>query len=133
ELPRYHGRDDAFPHEAYPSCVVAPADSMEFFHNQWRDAYGHKRRPRLDPEHMTMMICTHDVYDSTRCADGYHVLSPIYLEMPPPRYDVSGPEGVNRDKQEITEAALGVLQQLAPNMTGDNIVDVFVNTPYESE
>lgn len=133
ELPRYHDRDDAFPYDEYPSCVVAPADSMEYFHNQTRDAYSFKRRPDLDPEHLTMMICTHDPYDTTRCPEGYHVLSPIYLEMPPPQYDVSGPEGVNRDKQEITDAALGLLQRLAPNMSGDNIVDVFVNTPYESE
>jgi phytoene dehydrogenase-like protein len=133
DLPKYHGRDDAFPYEVYPSCVVAPADSMDFFHNQTEDAYSYKQRPRLDPEHMTMMICTHDVYDSTRCPPGYHVLSPIYLEMPPPQYDVNGPEGVNRDKAEVTEAALKLLAQLAPNMTGENIVDVFVNTPYESE
>ena len=133
ELPRYHDRDDAFPYDEYPSCVVAPADSMEYFHNQTRDAYSFKRRPDLDPEHLTMMICTHDPYDTTRCPEGYHVLSPIYLEMPPPQYDVSGPEGVNRDKQEITDAALALLQRLAPNMSGDNIVDVFVNTPYESE
>jgi phytoene dehydrogenase-like protein len=133
ELPRYHDRDDAFPYEVYPSCVVAPADSLEYFHNQSKDAYSFKRRPDLDPEHLTMMICTHDPYDTTRCPEGYHVLSPIYLEMPPPQYDVSGPEGVNRDKQEITDAALGLLQRLAPNMSGENIVEVFVNTPYESE
>ena len=133
ELPKYHGRDDAFPYEVYPSCVVAPADSMDFFHNQTEDAYSYKQRPRLDPEHLTMMICTHDPYDPTRCPDGYHVLSPIYLEMPPPQYDVNGPEGVNRDKAEVTEAAMKLIAQLAPNMTGDNIVEVFVNTPYESE
>jgi len=133
ELPKYHGRDDAFPYEVYPSCVVAPADSMDFFHNQTEDAYSYKQRPRLDPAHMTMMICTHDPYDPTRCPDGYHVLSPIYLEMPPPQYDVNGPEGVNRDKAEVTEAAMKLIAQLAPNMTGDNIVEVFVNTPYESE
>jgi beta-carotene ketolase (CrtO type) len=133
ELPKYHGRDDAFPYDVYPSCVVAPADSLEFFYNQTRDAYSFKRRPRLDPEHMTMMICSHDQYDTTRCPEGYHVLSPIYLEMPPPQYDVNGPEGVQRDKEEITKAALGILERLAPNMTGDNIVKIFVNTPYESE
>jgi phytoene dehydrogenase-like protein len=133
ELPRYHGREDAFPEEIYPSCVVAPADSLEWFRDQTREAYSHRRPPKMAPEQLTMMICTHDPYDSTRCPDGYHVLSPIYLEMPPPEYDVTGPEGVNRQKSEITSGALALLERLAPNMTGANIVDVFVNTPQDSE
>ncbi len=133
ELPRYHGREEFFPEDVYPSCVIAPADSFDFFREQTRDAYSHRRSPALSPEHLTMMICTHDPYDSTRCPEGYHVLSPIYLEMPPPQYDVSGPEGVNRQKEEITRAALELLGRLAPNMVGENIVDVFVNTPYDSE
>jgi phytoene dehydrogenase-like protein len=80
-----------------------------------------------------MMICSHDQYDPTRTPDGYHVLSPIYLECPPPQYDVEGPEGYNRHKQEIVDAALALLERMAPNMHSDNIVDVFVNTPYDSE
>jgi phytoene dehydrogenase-like protein len=133
ELPRYHGRDEAFPEEVYPSCVVAPADSLEWVKRQTRDAYSYRRAPELRPEHLTMMICTHDPYDSTRCPDGYHVLSPIYLEMPPPIYDASGEHQVNQQKEEITSAALALLRQLAPNMTDGNIVEVFVNTPEDSE
>jgi phytoene dehydrogenase-like protein len=134
ELPKYHGRDDSFPEEIYPSCVVAPADSMEFFHAQTRDAYSHKRAPsELTPEHLTMMICAHDQYDPTRCPEGYHVLSPIYLEAPPPQYDVTGPDGINRHRDEITKAALDLLERMAPNMHSDNILEVFVNTPYDSE
>lgn len=134
ELPKYHGRDDAFPIEEYPSCVVAPADSMEFFYTQTRDAYSHRRVPQeLTPEHLTMMICSHDQYDPTRCPPGYHVLSPIYLECPPPQYDVTGPDGWNRHKDEVVKASLALLERLAPNMTSDNIVEVFVNTPYDSE
>lgn len=134
ELPKYHGRDEWFPEDVYPSCVVAPADSMEFFRQQTRDAYSHKRAPEeLTPEHLTMMICTHDQYDRTRCPEGFHVISPIYLECPPPQYDVTGPGGYNRRRDEITAAALALLERLAPNMHSDNIVDVFVNTPEDSE
>ncbi|MGD0081755.1 MAG: NAD(P)/FAD-dependent oxidoreductase [Acidimicrobiales bacterium] len=133
ELPKYHGRPDAFPEDVYPSCVMAPADSMEFFHAQTRDAYSLRRSPELSPEHLTMMIVTHDPYDETRTPDGYHLLSPVYLEVPPPQYDVTGPEGINRHKDEITKAALALLERMAPNMGSDNIVDVFVNTPYDSE
>jgi beta-carotene ketolase (CrtO type) len=134
ELPRYHNREDAFPEEVYPSCVVAPADSLEWVRAQTRDAYSFRRGPTaLDAEHLTMMVCTHDVYDSTRAPEGYHVLSPIYLQMPPPEYDVRGPGGVNRQKDEITTAALGLLAQLAPNMGEGNVIDVVVNTPEDSE
>ncbi len=133
ELPRYHGNAETFADDVYPSCVVAPGDSLEWVRNQTRDAYSHRRGPAMTPEHLTMMICTHDVYDSTRCPEGYHILSPIYLEMPPPQYDARGDDGVNRQKAEITTAALELLERMAPNMTGGNIVDVFVNTPQDSE
>jgi phytoene dehydrogenase-like protein len=106
---------------------------MEFFHAQTRDAYSLRRSPELSPEHLTMMIVTHDPYDETRTPDGYHLLSPVYLEVPPPQYDVTGPEGINRHKDEITKAALALLERMAPNMGSDNIIDVFVNTPYDSE
>jgi phytoene dehydrogenase-like protein len=134
ELPRYHGREEWFPEEVYPSCVITPVDSMENFNAQTRDAYSFKRMPdKLTPEHLTMMVCTHDVYDPTRCPEGYHILSPIYLECPPPEYDVTGPEGWNRRKDEVTKAVLSLLEEVAPNMRGANIVDVFVNTPLDSE
>ncbi|MHB8457600.1 MAG: phytoene desaturase family protein, partial [Acidimicrobiales bacterium] len=133
DLPQYHGRADAFNEDVYPSCVIAPADSMEFFHVQTRDAYSHRRSPPLSTEHLTMMIVTHDPYDETRSPDGFHLLSPIYIQVPPPEYDVTGQDGINRHKEEITAAALALLERLAPNMHSDNIVDVFVNTPYDSE
>jgi phytoene dehydrogenase-like protein len=134
ELPRYHDNPEWFREEEYPATVVAPVDTMEHFHLQTRDAYSHKRAPdELTPEHLTMMICNHDVYDPTRTPEGYHVLSPIYLECPPPQYDVTGPDGYNNRKDEIAQAALKLLGDLAPNMRGANVVDYFVNTPQDSE
>jgi len=72
-------------------------------------------------------------YDRSRAPDGLHVLSPIYIEMPPPEYHVGGPDAANRDQDQITGEILGMLQEFAPNMTDGNIVDVFVNTPQDSE
>ncbi|MCL4448158.1 MAG: NAD(P)/FAD-dependent oxidoreductase [Actinobacteria bacterium] len=133
DLPNYHGMKEPFDKTVYPATIIAPADSMDFFWTQTQDAYSHKIPPAPTPEHLTMMICNHDLYDPTRSPEGYHLLSPIYIEVPPPQYDVTGPEGINRHKSEITKAALNLLGELAPNMKGDNIVDVFVNTPYDSE
>jgi beta-carotene ketolase (CrtO type) len=133
ELPKYRCDLDAFPIDAYPSCVVYPCDSYENLYAQTRDVYSRKTAPELVPEHMSMMIVNHDVYDPTRCPEGYHILSPIYIQMPPPEYDVGGEDAVNRRKDEITNAALKLLQEAAPNMTEGNIVHVFVNTPQDSE
>lgn len=121
----------------YPSCVVWPADSYENLYAQTEDVYSRKKVPELSPEicreHLSMMVCTHDVYDEARCPDGYRLLSPIYVQLPPTHYDVDGPEGANKVKAELTKAVLDLLADGAPNMTGDNIVDVWVNTPYDSE
>ncbi len=133
ELPKYTADTDAFPEDVYPSTVVFPCDGYHNLYNQTADVYSHNRAPLLESDHLTMMVCTHDVYDSTRAPEGYRVLSPIYLEMPPPQYDVSGPDGYARDKQEITKAILRQLRNFAPNMTEDNIEAVYVNTPYDSE
>ncbi|MFN8104056.1 MAG: NAD(P)/FAD-dependent oxidoreductase [Acidimicrobiia bacterium] len=133
ELPRYHGNAEFFRDEVYPSCVVWPADSYENLYAQTEDVYSRKVVPELTKDHLSMMVCTHDVYDETRCPDGYRLISPIYIQIPPTHYDVAGPEGANRVKTELTKAVLDLLAEGAPNMTGDNIVDVWVNTPYDSE
>ncbi|RIK09493.1 MAG: hypothetical protein DCC49_06515 [Acidobacteria bacterium] len=96
EMPKYKADIDAFPYEEYPSCVVYPSDSYENLYAQTRDVYSKKSAPEIDIDHMTLMVCTHDQYDPTRCPDGYHVISPIYLQMPPPEYDVDGPDAVHR-------------------------------------
>ncbi|RIK09494.1 MAG: hypothetical protein DCC49_06520, partial [Acidobacteria bacterium] len=94
EMPKYNADVDAFPMDGYPSCVVYPSDSYENLYAQTRDVYSRKTAPEIDIDHMTLMVCTHDQYDPTRCPDGYHVISPIYLQMPPPEYDVDGPDAV---------------------------------------
>lgn len=133
ELPRFHNDPNSFPDETYPSCIVWPSDSWENFFKQTEDVYSRKAVPKIEKEHLTMMLCTHDVYDPTRSPDGYRIISPIYVQIPPTHYDVSGPAGLNQMKEDFTKAVLELLAEGAPNMTGDNIVDVFVNTPYDSE
>lgn len=133
ELPRYHGNPEAFPDDAYPSCVVWPSDSWDSLYNQTEDVYSRKTAPQLTRDNLTMMVITHDPYDTTRCPEDYHLLSPIYLQIPPTHYDVDGPDAINKKKDEITRAALDLLIEGAPNMGGDNIVDVWVNTPMDSE
>ncbi len=133
ELPRYHGNPDYFRDEVYPSCVVWPSDSYENLYAQTEDVYSRKVVPELTKEHLTMMVITHDPYDPTRTPEGHHLLSPIYLQIPPTHYDVAGPEGLNKVKDQVTKAVLDLLEEGAPNMTSDNIEHIWVNTPYDSE
>jgi phytoene dehydrogenase-like protein len=79
------------------------------------------------------MVCCHDIYDETRCPPGYHVLSPIYIQVPPPEYHRDGPDAVNKAKWEIAERMIELLRKFAPNMTEKNIVAKFINTPQDSE
>ena len=82
---------------------------------------------------MHIMVCCHDIYDETRCPPGYHVLSPIYIQVPPPEYHRDVPDAVNKAKWEIAERMIELLRKFAPNMTEKNIVAKFINTPQDSE
>ena len=133
ELPRYIGEGaELYVGENYPSCVMLPSDSRELVDNQMLDAYSHRITP-LRKESVIIPLCTHDHYDSTRCRDGLYVLSPIYIQLPPPEYHKDGPEAVNKQIPEINHAILEAIRAVTTNMTDDNIVHTFVNTPYDSE
>lgn len=134
ELPRYRGDAEElfFENGNYPSVVVVPGDSREIVKKQAQQVFSHRTHP-TDEDSMLIMVCTHDIYDETRCPEGYHVLSPIYLQVPPPEYHRDGPEAVNRNKEDIADRMINLLRKYAPNMTEDVIVDRFINTPYDSE
>ena len=134
ELPKYKGEAERlfFEEGNYPSVVVIPADSREYVLNQARDVFSLRTHP-LKEESIIIMVCTHDIYDDTRCPDGYHILSPIYIQVPPPEYHRDGPEAVNKAKDEIADRMIECLRKFAPNMTEKNIVAKFINTPYDSE
>lgn len=131
EIPRYKGDAEKVFEEGYPTCTFIPVDSRELILNQTRDVYSYNTHP-TQPESMIIPICIHDIFDSTRCPPGYHVLSPIYLQVPPPEDHVDGPNAVNEAKDEIVENILATIRKVAPNMTEDKIVAKFVNTPLDS-
>lgn len=134
ELPKYKGDAEKlfFENGNYPSVVALPGDSREFILNQARDVFSLRTHP-MRRESMHVMICCHDIYDDTRCPPGYHILSPIYIQVPPPEYHKDGPEAVNKAKWEIAENIIDFIREFAPNMTEDNIVAKFINTPLDSE
>ncbi len=134
ELPKYKGDAEElfFRPGNYPSVVALPGDSREIIMNQARDVMGLRTHP-TKKESLHIMVCCHDIYDDTRCPPGYHVLSPIYIQVPPPEYHRDGPDAVNRHKLEIAEMMIELLREFAPNIKKDSIVAKFINTPLDSE
>ena len=131
ELPKFIGEAQEVFSNAFPSCIFLPVDTRETVYNQTRDVYSLNTHPKT-ADSIIVPLCVHDIYDRNRCTNGYHVLSPIYLQMPPPEYHVDGPEAVNRAKDEITGLIMEAIRKVAPNLTEDKIVAKFVNTPYDS-
>ncbi|MCP4750367.1 MAG: NAD(P)/FAD-dependent oxidoreductase [Proteobacteria bacterium] len=133
EMPKFKGdADELLSDGNYGSCLWINVDSREAMLNMERDVHTLKTHP-IKPENMIIPLVNHDVYDPTHCtAEGYHVFSPIYLQVPPPEYHRDGPLAVNDAKWEIAEAMLEKIRNVAPNMTDKNIVAKYVNTPYDS-
>jgi phytoene dehydrogenase-like protein len=113
----------------YPSCTFMPCDSREAVINQMRDIYTlNTHSTKID--NYVIPVVTH--FDETRAPKGYYVLSPIYMEVPPPEYHKDGPDAVNKAKDQIAELMIESLRRAAPNMTKNRIKGVFINTPYDS-
>lgn len=132
ELPKYVGEQgEIIKGKNYPIALVGPCDSREYLVNQTIDVYSHRTHP-VRKESMTFVIGQHDIIDPSRAGGDLFVVSPIYLQMPPPEYHKDGPNAVNKAKEEINHAILSTIREMAPNMTEDNIVRMFVNTPEDS-
>jgi phytoene dehydrogenase-like protein len=133
EMPKFTGdAEEHFSNGNYPSCIWLHLDSREAMLNMERCVHSLKTHP-MKKEDMIIPLLNHDVYDSTVCTpEGYHVFSPIYLQVPPPEYHRDGPLAVNDAKWDIAEVMIDKIREVAPNLTDDNIVAKFVNTPYDS-
>ena len=133
EMPKYKGdAEEMFSNGLYPNCTVINTDSREAMFNMERVVYAENTHP-LKKEDMVLMFLNHDVFDKAcHTPEGYHVFTPIYLQVPPPEYHRDGPTAVNEAKWEIVEAMMEKIREAAPNLTDDNIVAKFVNTPYDS-
>jgi len=133
ELPKFIGTaNEDFADGRWPATIMINVDSREPIFDMAREIHGRNMHP-TDPDRMIVPLTFHDTYDRTRAPEGYHVLSPIYQQVPPPEYHRDGPEAVNKAKDEIAETILTKIRQVAPDFTDDKIVAKFVNTPYDSE
>ncbi len=133
EMPKFIGRaEKEFSDGNMPSTIMINCDSRDAMFNMERDVYALNTHP-LKPENMIIPFGTHDIFDPTRNRnEGHYVFSPIYLQVPPPDTHKDGPLAVNDAKDEIVDAILNKIREVAPNLTDDKIVAKFVNTPYDS-
>jgi phytoene dehydrogenase-like protein len=134
EMPVFTGdANEEFANGKWPTCIGIGCDSRETMHNHERVVCAENTHP-LKSEDLVVMFIIHDIFDKTRYhTDGTHVFSPIYIQVPPPEDHVDGPLAVNNAKEEIIEAILSKIREVAPNLTDDKIVAKFANTPYDSE
>lgn len=134
ELPKFKpAADELFSDGRWPATIMINVDSREALLNHERDVHSLNTHS-TKKENIVVPLSMHDIFDKSRSLGGdYHVISPIYLEVPAPEDHVDGPEAVNNAVDEINELILEKIREVAPNMTDDNIVAKFVNTPYDSE
>lgn len=133
ELPKWGGQaGEVVDRFGYPGSALFPIDDWADVTRQMREAYSRKHTP-TGAGNMPLAVLMPTVYDRTRAPEGMHVLSPIYINLPPPEYHVEGPHAVNEQVDRITREIIDIIREYAPNMTDDNIVATFVNTPEDSE
>jgi beta-carotene ketolase (CrtO type) len=113
-----------------------PCDSREIYYEHAADVDGRKGRPTMPPERLMWLSTRSDRFDPTdpQCTiPGYHLASPFYTYVPPPEYQVGGPAALDKEKEEINAYLRKAFSQTIENLTDDNLVYHWANTPYESE
>ncbi|MBM3157754.1 MAG: NAD(P)/FAD-dependent oxidoreductase [Chloroflexi bacterium] len=113
-----------------------PCDSREIYYEHVADVDGHRGRPTMPPERLMWLSTPGDRFDAAdpQCTiPGLHLASPYYTYVPPPEYTVGGPDALDREKEEINAYLRKAFRQTLENLTDENLVHHWANTPYESE
>jgi phytoene dehydrogenase-like protein len=122
------------PDQPIVNRIVYPCDSREILMEQITDVDSRKVTPNLHPDKLLFIDVGAKTYDPSSCTiPGHYLVSPLYLEVPPPEYHVDGPEAVNKQKPEIDAAMIRAYSQVAANVNSDTVVDYWSNTPHDSE
>jgi phytoene dehydrogenase-like protein len=109
-----------------------PFDSYEMYYEQVTDINARKGCPTLPPDKVQWWLPMH-LDDPTRCTiPGHHLLSPMYVVVPPPEYHVDGPDGFAKDGAKWDAYMLEALSTVVENAKED-LVQQWSNPPWESE
>ena len=113
-----------------------PCDSREIYYEHVADVDGRRGNPSVPPEKLLWISTPSQRFDPTdpQCTiPGYHIASPYYVYVPPPEYHVEGPDAINKKKKELNSYMRKAFSIVIENLTDDNIVHHWANTPWESE
>ncbi len=119
-----------------PGLGPYPCDSREMYFDQVADVDSHKGDPTVPPERLIWLgtpTSRFDVTDPQCTIPGRYVMSPFYTFVPPPEYHVDGPDAIDKEKEKWNAYFRQAFSQVIENLTDDNIVHHWANTPYESE
>jgi len=110
-----------------------PLDSIDDWHRHVQEIDGKRITPEIGAGHLGIAVNVPSVFDPTRAPEGYNVISPMTISVPPPEYHVDGPEALNNEKEIINAKMMNMLKDIAPNMTDANIIATYLSTPLEQE
>jgi beta-carotene ketolase (CrtO type) len=114
-----------------------PCDSRELYYEHLADVDGRKGNPSLPPERVIWIVAHPWRFDPVRdpqcTVPGHYVVSPFYLNVPPPEYHVEGPDAINKIKDKMNAYMIEAFSQAIENLDSRNVVCHWVNTPYDSE
>lgn len=115
---------------------IYPCDSRDIYYAHVADVDGKRGNPTVPVERMIMTATPYSRFNASnpQCTiPNRYIMSPAYMYVPPPEYHVQGPDAINKVKEETNAYVLKSLNQFIENIDGDNIVQFWANTPYESE
>ena len=125
--PKFKGR------EGQVAAGFYPCDSRELFYEHLMDIDGRKGSPSVPPERVIWIAIDYHKYNpSVRIPDRY-LVSPFYVQVPPPEYHVDGPDAISKIKEKWDAYMLEAYSQVAENAEPPNLVAQWSNTPYENE
>jgi len=130
ELPKFKGKGGELVNKYAAIAAAFPIDGMEEMLNHRRAICVERRHPIKKEEAILRTIRLSHI-DRTMCPPGYQILY-NFFPVPPPEYHRDGPEAVNRASEELVALGLEMYRDYCTNMTDDNIVAKFVNSPYDS-
>jgi len=105
--------------------------SRDMFYEHIVDVDGLKGSPVMAPDIVVQVSAANLGLPGDACdIPGYYLVSPSYVNVPPPEYLVGGPEAIDREKAKWDAYMLKAWGQL---MEMDNVVKMWSNTPWESE
>ncbi len=119
-----------------PGIGPYPCDSMDIYWEHVADVDGRKGDPTVPPERLMWLGTPRDrfsVSHSHCLRPGEYIMTPFYVYVPPPEYHIDGEDAIDRKKEELNAYMRKAFSQVIENLTDDNIVHHWANTPYESE